>query len=223
MVILHGNPVSNYYNTVLAVLEYKAVPCSEVHLSANQTENFLRKSPMGKIPFIEHNGIYLSETTVILEYLESCFPARPLNPQNIVERARVWQLIKFVELYIDAPARRLFPGVFWFGENHPLHVEEVLPIVERGLQAFDRVVLNAPHLMGAALTFADFYGYFSLHVARQVIANLYQRDILEERPALAAAFAVLEELPFMARIIAQRDRVMAAYLQQKAGEAATRQ
>ena len=136
-----------------------------------------------------------------------------------LRRARVWQLVKFVELYIDAPCRRLFPGVFWFGENHPLHVAEVLPLVERGLAAFDRIALNAPHLMGDGITVADFYGYFSLDIAAQVMARQYHRHILEERPALRAAFSRLAALPFMANIDAQRERAMADYLKRKASEA----
>ncbi len=221
MLTLYGNPVSNYYNTVLAVLYCKKVPFREVHLSAAADEDFLRKSPMGKIPFIEHDGICLSETTVILDYLENLFPAPSLNPGDPVRRARVWQLIKFVELYIDIPARRLFPGVFWFGSNHPLHVEEVLPLVERGLGAFDRVILDAPYLMGEAVTLADFYSYFSLHIVRQVMLKQYGLDILADRPRLEAAFARLEQLPFMAVITAQRDRVMADYLRRKAAEGGT--
>jgi len=219
MLALHDNPVSNYYNTVLAVLCCKEIPFREVHLSASGDEAFLAKSPMGKIPFIEHNGHFLSESTVILQYLEAVFPARPLEPLDPLARARVWQLIKFIELYIDAPCRRLFPGVFWFGENHPLHVAEVLPLVERGLAAFDRVALNDPYLMGDGVTVADFYGYFSLGIAAEVMARQYGRDILEERPALRAAFSHLAALPFMGAIDAQRERAMAEYLKRKAAEA----
>lgn len=59
---LCGFPSSNYYNKVkLAMLE-KVIPHEEIRIGPSQDEDFLRKSPMGKIPFLESKGrsIFLS-------------------------------------------------------------------------------------------------------------------------------------------------------------------
>lgn len=217
MISIYGSPVSNYYNTVLASLHYKAIPFREIHLSAAEDEDILRKSPMGKIPYIHDMQNYLSETTVILEYLEEKFPASNLYPQDVLQRGRVRQLIKFIELYVDAPARKLFPGVFWFESNHSLHVEEVKPLMEKGLSAVDALVnRRAQYLMGDTVSYADFYAYFSFHVANQVTESQYGWSFLSERPEIRQSFEQLEQLKFMKKITKQRDASMELYLENKA-------
>ena len=69
MIKLHGIPVSNYYNMVkLAMLE-KDIDFEEVTDPASQEASYKKKSPMGKMPFIETKKGCLSETNVILDYL----------------------------------------------------------------------------------------------------------------------------------------------------------
>jgi glutathione S-transferase len=219
MISLHGTPVSNYYNTVLAALHHKGIPVVEVHRGAAEDPGIHANSPMGKIPYIRDGDFALSETTAILEYLEETFPENPLYPRDVPERARARQAIKFVELYVDAPARSLFPGVFWGQGNHPVVVEAARPMMERGLAALDVVAVCSPWLMGGALTCADYYAYFSLAVARRVAVSQYGWDFLDARPALAATFARLETLPLMAPILRQRDEAMARYLAEKVATA----
>ncbi|MFA5493698.1 MAG: glutathione S-transferase family protein [Porticoccaceae bacterium] len=216
MITIYGSPVSNYYNTVLASLYYKGASFREVHLSAADDADILAKSPMGKIPYIQVDGHYLSETTAILEYLEERFPDPPLYPRDALRRARTRQLIKFIELYVDAPARRLFPGVFWAQANHPVHIEEARAVMERGLHAVDAVVAAAPWLMGETISCGDFYGYFSLQVANRVAEVQYGWNFLAERPQLLGSFRQLEQLEFMADILQQRDDAMKFYLEKKA-------
>ena len=219
MIILYGTPVSNYYNTVLASLRHKGLPFSEVQRGAAEDPDIFASSPMGKIPYIRDGEFALSETTAILEYLEERFPQNPLYPRDIPGRARARQAIKFVELYVDAPARSLFSGVFWGQENHPVVVDAARPMMERGLAALDAVAVCSPWLMGETLSCADFYGYFSLSVARQVALSQYDWDFLATRPALAATFLRLESLALMGPILSQRDEAMARYLAQKAAAA----
>ena len=219
MISLHGTPVSNYYNTVLAALCHKGVHFEEMHRGAAEDPAILVSSPMGKIPYIRDGNFALSETTAILEYLEETFPENPLYPRDIPGRARARQAIKFVELYVDAPDRSLFPGVFWSQENHPVLVEAARPMMERGLAALDAVAVCSPWLMGEALTCVDYYAYFSLAVARRVAVSQYGWDFLDARPALAATFTRLETLPLMAPILRQRDEAMARYLAEKAAAA----
>ena len=219
MISLHGTPVSNYYNTVLAALCHKGVHFEEMHRGAAEDPAILVSSPMGKIPYIRDGNFALSETTAILEYLEETFPENPLYPRDIPGRARARQAIKFVELYVDAPARSLFPGVFWSQENHPVLVEAARPMMERGLAALDAVAVCSPWLLGDALTCVDYYAYFSLAVARRVAVSQYGWDFLDARPALAATFTRLETLPLMAPILRQRDEAMARYLAETAAAA----
>lgn len=42
---------------------------------------FLAKNPMGKLPLIEHRGVFIAETGAILTYLGDAFPDSGLMPQ----------------------------------------------------------------------------------------------------------------------------------------------
>ncbi len=97
MLKLHGTPISNFYCIVKQVMLEKGIAFEEVHVMANQEPAFLAISPMGKIPALETEYGYLTETNVILEYLEEVQPSPALYPQNVFARAQVKQLIKMVE------------------------------------------------------------------------------------------------------------------------------
>ena len=66
---LYGFPTSNFYNKVKLALLEKAIPYEDVKIGPSQAEEFLRMSPMGKIPFIESNGRFIFESSVIFEFL----------------------------------------------------------------------------------------------------------------------------------------------------------
>lgn len=216
MILLYGTPVSNYYNTVLAALQYKNIEFQEVHMGAADDQQILLKSPMGKIPFIKHDDQYLSETSVILEYLEELYPEPALYGATHWQRARIRQLIKFIELYIDAPARRLFPGVFWSLNNDRLHVEEVRPIIERGLQAVDGLTKDTDFLLGDSISAADLFGYFAFDIAAKVTVKQYGWNFMRNRPALQRSMKNTMKLPFMKHVVDQHKMTMKAYLIKKA-------
>jgi GSH-dependent disulfide-bond oxidoreductase len=53
---------------------------------------FLALNPRGEVPVLVHDGQVLTETTLVLEYLDAVFPEVPLVPQSAEERygMRVW-------------------------------------------------------------------------------------------------------------------------------------
>src|SRR2546421_10978193 len=114
MLKLCGCPISNYFNKVRIAMLEKGL---EFQLDANcrpsQSPELLARSPMGKVPFLEVDSRTLTESQVICEYLEEAYPARPLYPRDPLERARVRELITYMELHIELVARRLYPQVFF--------------------------------------------------------------------------------------------------------------
>ncbi|NKI16576.1 glutathione S-transferase family protein [Spongiibacter sp. KMU-166] len=216
---LYGSPVSNCYNTVLAALRHKGIEHHQKHIGATQDAGFLLKSPMGKIPFILHEGAYISETSVIVAYLDQVFSDKPLFPGSPLEQARCGQLMKIVELYVESPARRLFPGVFWYLHNDPLHVAEVRPVIERGLNAVELLLQQNRFLLGGPKSGAGYYFYFSLGLAETVCQQQYGWDFWEERPLMRELYEQLGKLDFMIEISAQRDGAMEGYLAEKSAEA----
>ena len=67
----------------------------------------LAKHPLGKVPYIEHDGVVVFDSTVINEYLEDCYPDPNLLPHDPLARARVRMLENFGDeavLVGDLPA-----------------------------------------------------------------------------------------------------------------------
>ena len=219
MINLYGSPVSNCYNTVLAALKYLKTEYREHHTGASMDAVFRSRSPMGKVPYIEHGGEWISETSAIAEYLDDIRGEAVLFPGSAVERARQRQLMKFVELYVESQIRRLFPGVFWFKSNETIHIREVKPVVERGLDAISILLENTPALYEPRLCVADFYAFFSLDLADRVLQKQYACNFALTHPAIASYLDRLEVVEFMTAVVAQRDAAMQTYLKQKAKEA----
>lgn len=222
MIGIYGSPVSNCYNTVVAAAEYKQLGYVGEAVPASRDSAFLQRSPMGKIPYIEHDGVNLSETSAIVEYFDEVFAGPKLFSGTALQRARQRQLMKFIELYVESPARRLFPGVFWFMDNDPLHIDEVRPVMERGLIAAELILADKDYPQDGAPNAAEFYTYFSLALAGRVTESQYNWSITEAKPLLKKLMLKIGRLDFVNVLCSQRDEAMTAYLNKKAAEAAAR-
>jgi len=64
--------------------------------------------PLGRIPAIVAGDFVLSESEAINEYLEERFPAPPLLPRAPQARARVRQLARVHDLYVEPALRAVF-------------------------------------------------------------------------------------------------------------------
>ena len=115
MLKLCGFRISNYHNKVRIVLLEKGIEFEEDDAcTPKQTDEYLARSPMGKAPFLElDGGRRLSESQVICEYLEEAYPQKPLLPKDPFERAKVRELVTYMELHMELPARRLYGQVFF--------------------------------------------------------------------------------------------------------------
>ena len=65
MLKLGGFAVSNYYNKVKVALLEKGVAFEEVYCPTSQDEEYRKRSPMGKVPYLEVDGQFLCESQVI--------------------------------------------------------------------------------------------------------------------------------------------------------------
>ena len=50
---------------------------------------YLKLNPLAVVPTIVHDGVVLTESTVICEYLEDAFPTPALRPVSPMDRARM--------------------------------------------------------------------------------------------------------------------------------------
>lgn len=212
MLKLHGFAVSNYFNMVRIALETKGIPYEVVQRFPSQDEDWLSLSPIGKVPCLETPEGTLAETIVILEYLDDSFPDKPLIPGTPFEKGLTRQLMQMIKLYIELPARRLYPGVFFGGKNSDAVVEEVKPVLEKGVRALNVLGRFDPYLMGSEPTAADFMLMYSLDLATAVARKTYDWDMLADIKGSKALLDRLNEDPIAARIAEEKQAQMAAFL-----------
>jgi glutathione S-transferase len=211
MLKLCGFHISNYFcKARIAILE-KGVPFElDPTCRPSQKEEFLARTPMGKVPFIEIDGAELCESQVICEWLEDAYPQKPLYPRDPLERARVRELITIMELHVELVARRLYGQVF-FGQ--PVN-EELKQAVEKdlvkGIRALRARTKFDPYIAGSQLTLADCAAYVHLSLVSLATKLAYGRDMLESMPQIKPYLKMLGERPAFRTVSEDRKAAQAA-------------
>lgn len=212
MLKLYGFAVSNYYNMVKLALLEKGIAFEEVPFHPDQSEQSLAISPRGKVPALGTDAGYMSETSVILEYLEEACTGVALLPTEPYARAQVRALMREIELYIELPARLGYAQAF-FG----LQVAE--PLLERckvellaGVATLKRHGRFAPYVAGERFTLADVYFVFSLDLACAVASKLFDINLLADFPQAEKLLLQLNRNAHVKQIIADKEASMADFM-----------
>ena len=212
MLKLHGFAVSNYFNMVRMALAAKGLDFEVVRTFPSQEAQWLEKSPMGKVPCLETAQGFITETQTIIQYLEDEYPDKPILPASSFERARARQLMHTIELYLELPARRLFPGTLFGRHNEDLTIEEVKPVLEKGVRALNHLADCGPYLMGAIPFAPDYMALYTLPLIQQVAKKTYDWDILSEIDGSSDLLAALNSNEHAKRFGAESDAEMAEFL-----------
>ena len=187
MIKLYGFRVSNYYNMLRWALLEKGINFEEIHTMPSQDPEFVARSPMGKVPCIEVEDTFLSETGIILEYLEDAYPETPLYPAEPLARAKTREIIRVCELYIELSARRHYSHLFFGDEINETAVAEVRPIMEKGVRALNQLANFDPYVTGSQFTYADIIVYQSFIYPANVAQAFYDWDIIADVDGLASS------------------------------------
>ena len=177
MLKLYGFPLSNYYNKVKLTLLEKGVPFEEVQVHWGQ-EGKVGKSPLGKVPYIETEEGFLSESQAIVEYIEARWPTPALLPSDPWQAAKVREVITFMDLHLELCARQLYPQAFFGGTLPEKFIERVKGDLIRNIAAFKQVVRFAPYAAGDTFTLADCSVFVSLPVAALASKLIYGEDLV---------------------------------------------
>ncbi|MCL8301247.1 glutathione S-transferase [Pseudomonas mosselii] len=213
MLKLHGFAVSNYYNMVKLALLEKGVPFEEVPFYGGQLPQALAISPRGKVPVLETEHGFISETGVILDYIEQTQPGKALLPADAFGQAKVRELLREIELYIELPARTCYAEAFFGAAVEPLIKERARADLLAGFATLKRNGQFQPYVAGEQLTIADLMFCFSVDLACAVGKKVLNIDFLADFPQAKALLQLLGENPHMARIVADKDAAMPAFLE----------
>jgi glutathione S-transferase len=104
--LYHWEPTTNSAEPLICLeekeLEYES---HYVNLLAfeQHTPAFLEMNPLGQVPVLRHDGRILTESSLMLQYLDATFPQTPLSPQTATDRYRMHVWLRTSDDYF-APA-----------------------------------------------------------------------------------------------------------------------
>ncbi|VVB17711.1 unnamed protein product [Arabis nemorensis] len=132
--MLHGTFASPYSKRVELALKLKSIPYQFVLEDLqNKSQALLRYNPVHKkIPVLVHNGKPISESLIIIEYIDETWPNGPrLLPQDPYKRAKVRFWASYVQLHLFDVAMRVVKTEGEEQEKALTEVKEKLRVIEK--------------------------------------------------------------------------------------------
>ena len=185
MLKLHGIKMSNYYSIVKLAMVEKGIEFEEVQQMPGRDEDWLARSPMGKVPSLETPDGPLAETMAIIDYLEETHPDPSLWPGDAYARARARQIAHHAIYYIDLAARPGLNSAAFGAPEDPAINKMVGKATPRGIQSLARIAQFDPWVSGSEFTAADIVVANTVPLAQMVCQKLCDIDIMSELPGLA--------------------------------------
>jgi glutathione S-transferase len=102
--LYHAEPMANSLKSLISLHE-KGLEFESVYVDLHKFEQherwFVAINPEGQVPVLDHDGVLVTHTTVIGEYLEDVFTDRPtLRPADPPGKARMRAWNKFVDEHV---------------------------------------------------------------------------------------------------------------------------
>lgn len=210
MIRLFGFPLSNYYSIVKMCLMEKRIDFEErtEHFVvapdvltvgdsaiAERHVDYFTMSPVGKVPCIGTRHGYLSETQVILDYLEDAYPQPPLLPSDAFARAKARELVRVLDLHVELVMRRVYPQAFFGGAVAPETKAEVHELLSKGIAGIAALTRLSRFAVGTAFTHVDCVAAIHLPILQTVMTRVYGEDLQQTLPNLPDYLAGIAERP----------------------------
>lgn len=143
----------------------------DLRTGAQRSEAFVALNPQGMVPALEVNGVVLTQSPAILEWLEEAHPAPALLPADPVARARVRAMAALIGCDIH-PLNNLRVGKALretFGADQAAVDAWAARWILPGFEALEALVTRhgAGWCFGAAPTLADCYLIPQIYSARR--------------------------------------------------------
>lgn len=204
MLKLHGFSSSNYYNVPKLALLEKGVEFEEVlsytGVGPKYKPEYLDKSPLGKVPALETDEGYISESRAILYYIERAYPQQPLLPATPFRAAKVQEISQFIELYFELVARRLIPFLLGGRDAPEAMVKEFETNITKAVTALEKFSNFDSFVYGDEFTLADIAVILNTPVVRNAGTQFLGEDPLKNVPGLTDYCARMELRPHVQRV-----------------------
>ncbi|XP_060193568.1 glutathione S-transferase U10-like [Lycium barbarum] len=206
-IILHGTWASLFSKRVELALKVKGIPYEYVEEDlSNKSPLLLKYNPIHKkVPVLVHNGKPVSESLVILEYIDETWKIGSLIlPEDPHERAGVRFWANFIDQHVLLSVAKIWKST---GEEQEKAQEEVLEkmrILEEGMKSTNlEICANDLGLLQILLltTFGSFKAYEEVLGVKVLVQ--------ENTPLLYSCVTSLNELPVVKEICPPHDKLVA--------------
>lgn len=160
---LYHIPLSPFCRKVRLVLAEKKI---EVELVQEKywegSADFLKRNPAGKVPILRIDGITISDSQAICEYLEETAKEPPLMPTSPIDRAEVRRLVFWFDdkFHHEVTSKLLYERVIkkMAGEGYPesRHVKMGAQKIKFHIDYMGWLLDQRRWLAGDSLSLADF-------------------------------------------------------------------
>ena len=197
---------SPYAWKVWLALEHKGIPYELKMLSFDKgdtkTPEFLAINPRAKVPAIVEDGVAVSESSVIVEYLEDRYPWKPLLPKDASGRATARRIAAEADNYLSETVEELFNLTLY--AKKPASVNEISAAQEHALNEIAKLekALVADYLVGE-ISIADFTAYPHVRLLQRVDERSPGKGIARSLlpPKVAGWVRRIEALPYYSKTI----------------------
>ncbi|ETK89760.1 maleylacetoacetate isomerase [Phytophthora nicotianae CJ01A1] len=181
--------------------EYHPVDLRAAGGGEQRLDAFRKLNPNQRVPVMLVDGHAIAQSGAILEYLEEAYPAKPLLPRDLIERAQVRNLSGIIGCDTQ-PAQSIGLSAKVADLQSPASDQERQALVmawnkhwiERGLRAVEDELTRCAgrYCVGDEVSLADVYLLPQVHNARICKVDL------AEYPAISRVVGELEQLPAFA-------------------------
>jgi glutathione S-transferase len=173
--------------------EFKFVDLSK---GEQRADEFVAKTPIGKVPVLEHNGEHLFESGAICRYVANVSDS-PLYPADKMQRAQVDQWMDFFTCHLGRWFSKLyFEAVikpqYNLGEQDEEGKAEAVGFASDQLRILDQRLQSANWLANDALSIADLFAFAYLEQHRAIDFSF------DDYTNVQAWFERVESLPSIA-------------------------
>eukprot|EP00271_Cylindrocystis_brebissonii_P007679 TRINITY_DN2127_c0_g1_i1.p1 TRINITY_DN2127_c0_g1~~TRINITY_DN2127_c0_g1_i1.p1 ORF type:complete len:464 (-),score=112.20 TRINITY_DN2127_c0_g1_i1:1035-2378(-) len=165
----------------------------------NVSPEFLKLTPIGKIPVLQTPNGAIFESNAIARYIARLSDSG-LYGSTLLEMAHVEQWIDFATNELDVPLTRWGSPLHGYGPRIKQVEEASIAAAERGLAALNTYLLNHTFLVGHKVTLADIVTVCALYVP---FKGLLSADFMKTYPHVQRYFLTLVNQPNFQKIIGE--------------------
>lgn len=204
MLTLYGHPISSFTWKVLTALYENGTPFDAITVDQNTYADFIAKWPMGKFPILldSDRDAMITETSVIIEYLDAFYPGSTrFIPKDVAAALEVRRWDRVFDHLNVTMSKIVVDNIRPEGQRDPYGVDEAKRIIAGIYGVIEAQLGDRDFIVGNTFTLADCSAAPALwYAARNApLAGGYPRiaaylDRLSARPSFARAVQESEPL-----------------------------